>query len=134
MPSRQQQILAALIARQPTIEIDGHSVDLTEGIRFASAVEAESHERVIYNKVPDLCALCDSDAPDGSCYRTAARQWIEDYMPDLPKPGRPAKADADRRVRRMVFLATEDEAAAILARVPAGQDFSDWAREALKHA
>lgn len=48
--------------------------------------------------------------------------------------GRPAKDAADKRTRRMVFLATDVEADAILARVPAGQDFSDWARETLKQA
>jgi hypothetical protein len=134
MASKQQQVLAALIARQPTLELDGDVLDLTAGIRFASAAEAESHERVIYNKVPDLCVLCESEDPSGACYRMAARQWIEEYMPDLPKPGRPPKEAADKRTERMVLLATPADRAAILARVPMGRDFSDWALEVLKQA
>jgi hypothetical protein len=50
------------------------------------------------------------------------------------RAGRPAKADADKRSERMVLLATPADRAAILARVPAGRDFSDWALEVLKHA
>lgn len=46
-------------------------------------------------------------------------------------PGRPPKADADKRSQRLVFMATPDEEAAIRARVPPGRDFSDWARQVL---
>lgn len=49
----------------------------------------------------------------------------------VERRGRPAKTEAARRTRRMVFLATEAEEAAILACVPPGRDFSDWAREQL---
>jgi hypothetical protein len=45
--------------------------------------------------------------------------------------GRPAKDAADKQGQRMTFLVTEDQRAAILARVPPGRDFSDWAREKL---
>jgi hypothetical protein len=48
--------------------------------------------------------------------------------------GRPAKDTADQRTRRLVFLATEAEEAAILAHVPPGRNFSDWARETLSKA
>lgn len=59
-------------------------------------------------------------------------ELIGDMAAASPRgPGRPPKPDADRRTRRLVLLATEAEAAAILARIPAGQEFSDWARERL---
>jgi hypothetical protein len=53
--------------------------------------------------------------------------------PFVPKRsvGRPAKDAADKQGQRMTFLVTEDQRAAILARVPPGRDFSDWAREKL---